>query len=361
MDFEYNITYRKKDKGLQAIISYKDNNGKWKQKSKQGFPNTREGKKKAKIWADEILQEIKVTNPATIELKDLTFEFFVSMYKKSLSLSVSYLTMRGCNTSLKHFAALDNLKINKITNIHIQDCVNDMLKLGLTTSTIKTYLQKLNIFFNEAINQGIIQKNPIANIRYYKDKQNNTKIALTSKEQTKLLENISNPKHYLISLIALKTGARIGEILAITWNDIDFENNIIVINKQWNLNKKGEYSFVDVKGVNSNRSIPIPYVLATELKKYKDKNPINIDNRIFNYKNTASTSSNLIREYVRLGFNISVHELRHTYATNLIQNGVDFKTAAKLLGHTVEMTLNVYSHVTDDMMKKATKIINNCF
>ncbi|NFG76236.1 site-specific integrase [Clostridium botulinum] len=176
-----------------------------------------------------------------------------------------------------------------------------------------------------------------------------------------MLENISNPNHYLISLIALKTGARIGEILALTWNDIDFENNIIVINKQWNLNKKGEYSFVDVKGVNSNRSIPIPYVLVTELKKYKNKNPINIDNRIFKYKNTASTSSNLIREYVRIGFNISVHELRHTYATNLIQNGIDFKTTAKLLGHTVEMTLNVYSHVTDDMMKRATKIINNYF
>ncbi len=84
-------------------------------------------------------------------------------------------------------------------------------------------------------------------------------------------------------------------------------------------------------------------------------------NRIFKYKNTASTSSNLIREYVRIGFNISVHELRHTYATNLIQNGIDFKTTAKLLGHTVEMTLNVYSHVTDDMMKRATKIINNYF
>ncbi|NFL87286.1 site-specific integrase [Clostridium botulinum] len=361
MDFEYNITYRKKNNGLQTIISYKDNNGKWKQKSKQGFSNTRMGKKNAKTWADEVLQEIKAINPVATELKDLTFESFVSMYKKSLSLSVSYLTMRGYNTSLKHFSALNNLKINKITTIHIQDCVNNMIKLGLTTSTIKTYLQKLNIFFNEAINQGIIQKNPISHIRYYKDKQSNTKTALTLKEQTRLLENISNPNHYLISLIALKTGARIGEILALTWNDIDFENNIIVINKQWNLNKKGEYSFVDVKGVNSNRSIPIPYVLVTELKKYKNKNPINIDNRIFKYKNTASTSSNLIREYVRIGFNISVHELRHTYATNLIQNGIDFKTTAKLLGHTVEMTLNVYSHVTDDMMKRATKIINNYF
>ena len=56
---EYNITYREKNAGLQAIISYKTELGKWKQKSKQGFPNSREGKRKAKKWADETLQTIK--------------------------------------------------------------------------------------------------------------------------------------------------------------------------------------------------------------------------------------------------------------------------------------------------------------
>lgn len=65
------------------------------------------------------------------------------------------------------------------------------------------------------------------------------------------------------------------------------------------------------------------------------------------------------REYVKLGLDISVHELRHTYATNLIANGVDFKTAAKFLGHSVEMTMAIYSHVTDDMIKRATDIIDN--
>ena len=63
-------------------------------------------------------------------------------------------------------------------------------------------------------------------------------------------------------------------------------------------------------------------------------------------------------KFIKCGFNITIHSLRHTYATNLIANGLDFKTTAKLLGHTVEQTMKTYSHVNDDMMDNARKIIN---
>ena len=62
-----------------------------------------------------------------------------------------------------------------------------------------------------------------------------------------------------------------------------------------------------------------------------------------------------------LGYNICLHELRHTYATKLIANGIDFKTAAYLLGHKVEQTMNTYSHVTNDMISNARNIINQNF
>ena len=63
----------------------------------------------------------------------------------------------------------------------------------------------------------------------------------------------------------------------------------------------------------------------------------------------------------RQGYNITLHELRHTYATMLISNGVDFKTAALLLGHDVEQTMKTYSHVNEDMLNKASNIIKNIF
>ena len=60
-------------------------------------------------------------------------------------------------------------------------------------------------------------------------------------------------------------------------------------------------------------------------------------------------------------FNTCIHELRHTYATTLVSNGMDFKTAARILGHDIEQTMKTYSHVTDNMLKKASDLINKIF
>ena len=62
-----------------------------------------------------------------------------------------------------------------------------------------------------------------------------------------------------------------------------------------------------------------------------------------------------------VGYEITMHTLRHTYATLLIANGTDFKTAAKLLGHDVEMTIKTYSHVTDDILERVSKTVNIIF
>ena len=94
------------------------------------------------------------------------------------------------------------------------------------------------------------------------------------------------------------------------------------------------------------------------LKEYKNNYPISITGRLINIKSSNSYSNVLIKIYRRMGYDISVHELRHTYTTNLIANGIDFKTAAMLIGDTVDMVMKVYSHVNKDMMNKARDIIN---
>ena len=82
---------------------------------------------------------------------------------------------------------------------------------------------------------------------------------------------------------------------------------------------------------------------------------------MFQLENNEILTNNLKNTYKNLGYDISIHELRHTYATMLISNGVDFKTAAQLLGHDIEQTMKTYSHVTNDMISAASKIINNIF
>lgn len=367
---EYNTTYREKNGGIQVIISYKDEIGKWKQKSKQGFPNTREGKKQAKIEADNILQEIKekITNNIDIDLENITLKQFIDMYLEHKSLYNALRSIEVYKVSLKAFSPLYDLKIAKITNLNIQKCIDELTKRDLKEITIKGYLTKLSTIFNSAVNEyNILIKSPVNKIKIKENKESKEKKALTDKEFSKLIKAFENSiyKNYVpIILIAGTCGLRIGEIMGLTWDDIDFDNKTLKVNKQWKIinekpNKK--YDFGELKSKNSNRIVPIPNNTLKNLEALKANTPINYMRRIVKNRSTYGTDAFLNRKFKELGFNITIHELRHTYATKLISNGIDFKTAAKLLGHSVEQTMKTYSHVNDDMFAKASNMISKIF
>src|SRR5699024_1627362 len=111
----------------------------------------------------------------------------------------------------------------------------------------------------------------------------------------------------------------------------------------------------------SNRVIPIPEKTLKELLKYKKNNPTDIYNRVILDKNGDNVSRRIITKLNKNGRNITIHDLRHTYATTLISKGVDFKTVAQFMGHDVEQTIKTYSHVTDDMIQNATNVLNSIF
>lgn len=366
---DYNITYREKNKGIQVIISYKDNLGRWKQKSKQGFPNTREGKKKAKIEADKILQGLKenIDNNLCIDYSEITFKEFIDMYLNHIKLYRALKTVHVYETALKSFKQLYGLKIKEITTLHIQMCIDDLTQKGLKEITIKGYVAKLSTVFNSAINNyNIILKSPMKNLNIKESKKSIEKRALTNLEFSNLVKTFENSiyKNYVpVILIAGTCGLRIGEIMGLTWNDINFKESTLTVNKQWKviqLNPK-KFGFDELKSKNSYRTVPIPPKTLNYLKILKSTEPINFMNRVIKNSSTDSVISFLNKKFKELGFNITIHELRHTYATKLIANGIDFKTAAQLLGHTVEQTMKTYSHVTNDMIDRASTVIKNIF
>ncbi len=131
---------------------------------------------------------------------------------------------------------------------------------------------------------------------------------------------------------------------------------------QWKIIKSdGTVGLGELKTKNSYRTIPMPPLVKEILLKWYNSNPIDISNRVIVY-NCVAGLTNLLRNYTKkLGFDLSIHEFRHTYATSLIARGIDFKTVAKLMGHDVEQTMKTYSHVTDEMFNNATKVINEIF
>ncbi|MEG0133726.1 MAG: site-specific integrase [Clostridium sp.] len=359
---DYNITYRQKDKGWQVIISYKNENGHWKQKSKQGFKT----KKDAKPIADKMIEEIKsnttLSIASTSEFEGITFKEFTDMFMEHLKLHIEANTLKAYQITIRRFLALHELNMKNITSLDIQNCVDELVKDGLKLSTIKTYISKIKTLFNYAINNyNIIAVSPVKNIRIKGDKTQNIKKALSENELTDLLFKLKNDnrKYYICALIASKCGLRIGEIAGLLWSDIDFENNIIVVNKQFKRLENDKFGFGSLKSKNSNRKVPCSDFVIKELKEFRHNiSVLNIDNRIISNKCIATLSTKLAEKFRKLGYDISVHELRHTYATVLIGNGIDYKTIASLLGHDVTQTMHTYTHVSEDMLSNARSIIN---
>lgn len=361
IDLQYNISYRKKDKGIQFIISYKDATGKWKQKSKQGF----KAKGEAKIAADKELDKLKKSIGQAVDINteydDITFKDFANMFLEHEKLYKEGNTLQRYITSMGGFRRLFDMKIVDITSLHVQNCIDEMIKRNLKVSTIKMYIVGGKSIFAYAVKLNILANSPMVNLQIPKDKEKHEKRALTIGELEDLLNKIKNKKYFMISMLAGKCGLRLGEILGLTWDDIDFENEMISINKQWKLLKNGTCGFGELKSINSNRKVHMSKSVIAELKQYKNTYTINKDRRLFNNKYTCSLASQLISIYRKKGYNISVHELRHTYATSLISKGLDYTTVASLMGHDVKQTMGTYSHVTKDMLERASKIIDDIF
>lgn len=360
---DYNITYREKDGGWQYIISYKDHGGEWKQKSKQGFAKKGDAKEAADTRLDDMKKQYKLK--LNTEHEGITFKEFSEIFLEHKKLYKEGNTAIGYRTAFKKFEDLNDMELSKITSLHIQKCIDKTVKEGLKPSSIKQYLRRISTMFKFAIKpHRIITENPVVeneDLTIPENKDSEKVKALTKAQLEKLLKSIKNPKHYIVTLIAAKTGLRIGEILGLTWKDVNFKERIITVNKQWKIQKDETWGFGPVKRKKSNRVVPVPASLITALKAYKKATPASIDGRIIPYADTNTIGTLLRYHFKNAGFNISIHDLRHTYATMLLSEGVDFETVAELLGHDVEQTIRTYSHVTDDMRKRATKAVNKVF
>lgn len=366
MELQHNITFRKKDKGWQYIISYKiDKIGVWKQKSKQGFTSKLEAKKAADKMLDGLKEELSNNLSLNSDFSNITLREFYNIYIANSQHRLTASTLNNFKYTIKAFDEIVDIELRKIKTQDIQRCVNALYNAGKKQATIETRLAYIQILFNSAVKEyNIILRSPGDSVKLKTNKEIPTRRALTDQEAEDLLEALKkekNIRYYIIALILLTSGMRIGECLGLTEDVLDFKNNSIKINKQFKFVSSTEYGLGELKSKNSNRVIPIPESTMNVIKLYIDMYPRAKDGRIFDFGEKRSFQTVMNKRIKTLGFNVCLHELRHTYATKLVASGLDFKTAAYILGHTVEQTMNTYSHVTDDMKEIAANKINNIF
>lgn len=353
---QYHFSARKKATGWQLLLTYKDVNGVWRQKSKQRFA------KKSDALAESEKRKLleSVINVAdNTDSQDLTLKELYNLFRANKRKELTYNTLKNYELTLSRLSALVDCKVTEITAQDLISAINGLA--GLSPSSINLSIAKIKVLFKYAKNVcNLIKIDPSEKLHYIKERRKKTVSALTQSELHDLLKSLQNERLdiYTMCAIAGYAGLRFGEIAGLTAADIDLKNKVLHVSKQYGLISKNLYTFKPVKSNNGFRDVPIPPALISILAEYLQadiKRPI--DGRIFIVCESSYVNAR-IKKYKK---DCSIHKLRHTYATLLLAHGVDVKTVAALLGDTVNTVIKTYIHYNDEMRRQAAEKVAGIF
>jgi integrase len=283
-------------------------------------------------------------------------------------------------------SALFYQKLKLINSKTIQDYFNTLHSSGKSESIIKNIHKLLKIFFGYAVDENYIIKNPAKSkhISIIDEKKVKNVIEVFSDEEIKLMLTALK-KHYLepIVLLALGSGLRRGEILGLKWADIDFEKNMLNVERTLRTNKHisedGSYYYLletqSPKSKTSIRTVSLPDAITEILLTHREAQRKMVQRGMFEETEFVFVSTkgklldgrNLLRAFKRFLRSIDIpsrsfHTLRHTYATKLFEKNVPLKTVQVLLGHSdISITANIYTHVMPVKLQEAVSELNEYF
>ena len=288
---------------------------------------------------------------------DSWFNIWMNESKKAV-LRESTFDLYQCKYRCNIQPFIGNMLVKDVKPIHCQQILNHLHEVGHDSiaEAIRTLLYQI---FDGAVDNMIISRNPInKNVVLFRPPTKERRV-LSATEQylfTKYLEeNHFNNKDAF--LFILETGLRYGEITGLKWENVDFVKRTISIDHQSCYNKHNEVVDIPLKTVNSIRTIPLTQNAINILKhikkrkiedmKYHSYCFLNSQNKPLRKSNCNKTLKIICRN---IGIPpISLHILRHSFATRCIERGIRPKTLQKLLGHSkVDITMNLYVHATDE-------------
>jgi len=281
--------------------------------------------------------------------------------------------------------ALGNLPVVKLAPSHIQQAYNAWVKGGrrdgkdggLSASTRRYIHTILKSALGRAVEQQVLVRNPADAFKRRLPKIERKEIVtLTAEESRHLLESLKDTRTYWPVMLALATGMRRGEILALRWKNVDLDRGVLRVVQSLE-QTKNELRFKDTK-TSRSRAITLPTFAIEELRRLKRDQAQEL--LALGVRQTGETLAccradgealqprsvthlfTLLRGRVKDVPPVRFHDLRHSHATQLLAGGVHPKIAQERLGHsTITTTMDLYSHVTDNMQADAAQRLDAAF
>ena len=343
------------------VIDFYDNQGKRRWKTLPKGTTKKKAKEAMRDIEDQIARGIYLPDKRIPLLKEVAKDWIE--YKKPNLRHSTWSVYEGHTRN--HFHDLDDLKINHITTAKIEKFIVDRQNQGMNISTIKKILVTLGQIMAYAVRHKYIDYNPVRDAERPKGQGNTKKQkirVLTPIEINALMEAESDLEYKTLFQLTIFSGARQGELLGLKWSDVDWIKNQVHIQRTFN-----NQAWYDVKTETSNRKIDLGPTMMTALKKWNlaclpskldlifpnnAGGPINHNNLINRHFNPALKAAGLPK--------IRFHDLRHTNASLLIEQGENIKYIQSQLGHSSPtVTLNIYAHLMKSVNQEAACRLEN--
>ena len=305
------------------------------------------------------------------------FETWMEEYKKNRIKRGTYENYKkNFFGIIKRRHNLGDMQLSDIRGEHIQKLYNNLVKEGYALSTIKIVSAVLNGCMQQALRNGLIERNPVKLAELPRQTEKTTRQAMTREQQALFMEYAKESYLYNFYAVMLRTGMRNGEMRGLKYTDIDKKKNVIRVQRTLKY-AEGEGYFEDTpKTRTSKRDIPLTAAtlqLLEEQRRFWGFKVEKMDRYLFcnelgeplSRARVRAETDRIVERIRAAGHDfphITPHVFRHTFATRAIEAGMQPQVLKTILGHSsLAMTMDLYSHVLPDTRAEEMEKIANVF
>ena len=355
------------------IIAFYDENNKPKYKSVFGKSKTEVQEKLKALMEEQIIVGGKTPTKAKSEMK---FGEWIDAWFRTYAVPAIRETTKECysNYIYQHIIpSVGSLPLSELTQKDLQDFYGDLKTggrcicadkygEGLSDRMVRGCHAMCRKSLEKAMEQGLIPSNPAIGCKLPPKKAREMQV-LTHNELKQFLMQAHYDGYYEFFLLEFSTGLRRGEICGLQWNDLNLGTGELHVHRQV-VTVNGGISITEPKTKASDRTIILSPSVLGVIKKLAENSdsqwifpsPVKEDTPYNPQSIYRKTQQILNRSGCK---KIRFHDLRHTFATMALENGMDIKTLSNMIGHvSAETTLNIYSHITNEMQQNAARKID---